>query len=265
MRALSILAGGLSVFLAASVVQADVWDEGGDADNTCGSTPDNDLIHGVSQVHDLGALPGPAIDQDFYTFGSRAYSSYEVVVDGTTGDLNNGGNPDFSFERVDGSCTFVQGFVDAGGFGFSRSIRWQTGGTTFFGAIRVGSGACGTSCTAADQYHLRFYDTTYSIPRFNNSATQLTVLIVQNPTHYPADVTAWFFNGAGSLLASQAFTLAPRSTNVINTSGVPALNGQSGSIVVSNTARYGDLAGKAVAVEPATGFTFDTAMVARPY
>ncbi len=265
MKALSMLAGGLSVFLAASFVHADVWDEGGDPDNTCGGTPDNDLIHGVRQVHDLGALPGPAVDQDFYTLGSRAFSSYEVVVDGTTGDLNNGGNPDFSFERLDATCAHVQGFVDAGGSGFSRSIRWQAGGASTFGLVRVGSAACGTSCTAADQYHLRFYDTTYSIPRFNNSASQLTVLIVQNPTHYAADVTAWFFNGAGTLLATQAFTLAPRSTNVVNTSSIPALIGQSGSIVVSNNARYGDLAGKAVAVEPATGFTFDTAMMPRPH
>jgi hypothetical protein len=32
---------------------------------------------------------------------------------------------------------------------------------------------------------------------------------------------------------------------------------------VSNDGRYGSLAGKAVAVEPATGFTFDTAMTPR--
>ena len=43
--------------------------------------------------------------------------------------------------------------------------------------------------------------------------------------------------------------------------GLPA--GSSGSITISNNARYGDLTGKAVSVEPATGFTFDTLMVPR--
>lgn len=263
MKRFPILMASLALALAASALRADVWDEGGDADNTCGSTPDNDLIHGVSQVHDLGARPGPAVDEDFYTFASRPYSSYEVVVDGTTGDLNNGGNPDFNFERWNASCVSVQSFVSAGGFGFSRAIRWQTGDTGFFGAVRVGNAACGTSCTADDQYHLRFYDTTYAVPRFNNSATQTTILIVQNPTHDPVDATAWFFDAAGLPLGNAAFTLAPHATNVINTSSIPGVAGQAGSIMVSNNARYGDLAGKAVAVEPATGFTFDTAMTPR--
>src|SRR5262245_11974548 len=263
MKPFPFLAAGLSIFLAAAVGRADVWDEGGDPDNTCGGTPDNDLIHGVSQVHDLGALPGPAIDQDFYTLASRAYSSYEVVLDGLTGDLNNGGNPDFQFERLDAVCTPVQTFVAAGGWGFSRAIRWQAGATASLGLIRVGNAACGLDCTAADQYHLRFYDTTYAIPRFNNSATQTTVLILQNPTHYAVELTAWYFDGAGALLAGTPFTLAPRATLVFNTTGVPALVGQSGSVMIANNARYGDLAGKAVALEPATGFTFDTAMTPR--
>lgn len=263
MKTISLLAAGLSVCLAAPLVQADVWDLGGDPDNTCGGTSDNDLIHGASQVHDLGALPGPAIDQDFYTLASRAYQSYEVVLDGLTGDLNNGGNPDFQFERLDLACAPVQSFVEAGGWGFSRAIRWQTGAASFFGLVRVGSAACGTSCTAEDQYHLRYYDTTYGVPRFNNSATQLTILIVQNPTHYAVEATAWFLDPTGTLLASVPFSLPARGTNVLNTAGVAALAGKSGSIMISNTARYGDLTGKAVALEPATGFTFDTAMVPR--
>lgn len=37
-----------------------------------------------------------------------------------------------------------------------------------------------------------------------------------------------------------------------------------GTITVGHDARYGDLAGKTVALEPATGFSFDTQMVPRP-
>jgi hypothetical protein len=263
MKRLSLLAAGLSVFLGAPLVHADVWDEGGDPDNTCGGTPDNDLLHGADQVHDLGALPGPAVDQDFYTFAAQAYSSYEGVVDAITGDLNNGGNPDFVFERLNASCGVAQTAAQVGA-GFSKSIRFESPAFAF-GLLRVGSAACGTGCTAADQYHLRFYDTTYSIPRFNNSASQVTLLIIQNPTSYSIDATSWFFDGSGALLASAPFALSPRGTSVLNTASVPALAGKSGSIVISNTGRYGDLAGKVVSLEPATGFTFDTAMVPRPH
>jgi hypothetical protein len=257
------LAAGLSIFLAGPAVRADGWDEGGDPDNACGGTSDNDLIHGSDQVHDLGALPGPAIDQDFYTFQAVAFASYEAVVDGTTGDLNNGGAPDFQFERVNNSCASVQTFESIG-FGFSKSLRFEAG-NGFFGALRVGSAACGTGCTAADQYHIRFYETTYTVPRFNNAGSQTTVLIVQNPTPSPVTITPRFFDSTGALVGSATLILAPRETRALNTATVAGVAGQSGSIIISNTARYGDLSGKAVAVEPSTGFTFDTAMVPKPH
>jgi hypothetical protein len=51
---------------------------------------------------------------------------------------------------------------------------------------------------------------------------------------------------------------------VVSTVSLPALIGQAGSIRVAHDGRYGDLTGKAVALEPATGFTFDTPVVPRP-
>jgi len=50
---------------------------------------------------------------------------------------------------------------------------------------------------------------------------------------------------------------------VLNTSTLPALQGQAGAITISHDGRYGALQGKAVAVEPATGFTFDTPLEPR--
>jgi hypothetical protein len=47
---------------------------------------------------------------------------------------------------------------------------------------------------------------------------------------------------------------------VLNTGTVPALAGNSGSATIAQLGGYGALTGKAVAVEPATGFTFDTAI-----
>jgi hypothetical protein len=53
--------------------------------------------------------------------------------------------------------------------------------------------------------------------------------------------------------------------NVINTGALPALAGLSGSAQVSHDAGFGELTGRAVALEPSTGFTFDTVMSPIPY
>ena len=43
-----------------------------------------------------------------------------------------------------------------------------------------------------------------------------------------------------------------------------ALAGQSGSITVVHDGKFGALSGKAIGLEPATGFTFDTPLLPRP-
>jgi len=52
---------------------------------------------------------------------------------------------------------------------------------------------------------------------------------------------------------------------VVNTSSLPALEGQAGSITVSHDGPYGGIAGKTVALEPATGFSFDSPLESRPH
>jgi hypothetical protein len=63
--------------------RADEWDLGNDNDDA--DTTDNALTHGADQRHDLGALPGPLSDQDWYVVTEFPLSSYELVVDGMTG------------------------------------------------------------------------------------------------------------------------------------------------------------------------------------
>ena len=53
--------------------------------------------------------------------------------------------------------------------------------------------------------------------------------------------------------------MAPRTAFVVNTSTVPGVAG-AGTITLSHDGPYGVLVGKAVALESATGFTFDTAL-----
>ena len=96
------------------------------------------------------------------------------------------------------------------------------------------------------------------------STTQTTVLLIQNPTDYTVAGRAYFWNATGVLEHTQPVDVPARSLFLKSLSSVPLLVGKSGTITVSHNARYGDLVGKAVALEPATGFSFDTPMVWRP-
>ena len=257
-RAMVMVVFGLCLGLS-RLGMADVWDVQTDNDNTTGT--ENELIHGSDQIHDLGALSGPQADQDWYLISWRGYSSYEVVADGTSGDIGQTLNLDV----VDSDGTSVVASGVAVGIGFSRSLRFQNTGATALDTqfVRVTSGSCTTDCDASDVYRIRAYETTYAVPRFNNSGTQITVLVVQNPTDYAIAGNVYFWNLSGTLLATRTFSLPARQTLLLNTNTVSGATGASGAMTVSHNGRYGELAGKTVALEPATGFSFDTPMVPR--
>ena len=109
---------GACLLAAAPARAIDVWDASTEDDNASGT--DNGLTHGVEQAHDLGAEAGVA-DQDWYTLDSAGRSSYEVLVDGTTGDMNlsTGDVTRLAKRRT----TQLQDSV--GLAGFSRVLRWR--------------------------------------------------------------------------------------------------------------------------------------------
>jgi hypothetical protein len=150
----------------------------------------------------------------------------------------------------------------------SQSLRWQnaTSSAVDTERVRVSNPTCGTDCATSERYALRMYETTLSVPRYNQTGTQATVLILQNAADYSVSGRVYFWTGAGALAnaGGTAFTVAAKSAFVLSGGSVAGVPATSGTITVSHDARYGDLAGKAVAVEPATGFTFDTPAVARP-
>jgi hypothetical protein len=212
-----------------------------------------ELIHGSNLGRNLVA-------PDVFPIRSHARQSWEVVVDAATGDIVGSGGPNV-FRLASDGTTVVQTAAPIG-TGVSKSLRWENGGATDFdGFVRVESAGCTTNCTPEDTYRIRSYDTTYGISRFNNSATQVTVLVVQNTSTDAVTGTIWIWDQTGGLVTSQALSLAANATFVLNTSAVAP--GAAGTITVSQDGRFGSLAGKAVAVEPATGFTFDTPMVPR--
>jgi uncharacterized repeat protein (TIGR01451 family) len=237
---------------------------GNDSDSepsTVGLYGESELVQGSALWADL-ASAGGAPDEDLFRIGQRPYSSYEVVVDGTSGDLGTGQGP--ALDRLASDGTLLQSAVAAGA-GSSRSLRWENDSAAVVNDeyVRVRSAGCTTSCGPEDVYRIRSWDTTLLCPRFNNGATQVTVLVLQNTTETAIAGHARFWSNAGVLVGTQAFTMGPKAAFVVNTSTVPGVSGVGGTITLSHDGPYGTLVGKAVAVEPATGFTFDTALLPR--
>lgn len=269
----------IAVCLAAPrlAVAEDPWDAsfGPHADDNSGT--DNEIQPGAEQIHDLQSVGGIA-DFDWYLVGQQPYSSYEVIADGLTEEIAllpiTTTEDAMQLDLVDSSDTLVQSGYGASSLGVARSLRFRNTTaseiTNNYVRVRGGTNGCagGPSCTANARYRILLRETTMLIPRFNNSGTQITIVIIQNGGRQAAgaasttvDGTMRFWNASGTLLASQSFSLPPHGSVVFNSSTVVALQGQSGTITVDHDGGYGQLSGKGVALEPATGFTFDTAMV----
>jgi hypothetical protein len=255
MRKNAWLALGLGLALVSGrAAVADVWDVQTQDDSTAAT--ENELVQGSDQIHDLGGPPSP--DQDWFTLSQKPFSSYEAVADSTSGDIG----PNLALDRVDAGGLVLQPSV-AVGVGYTRSLRWanSTAAEVNNEFVRVMSAGCTTDCGPDDVYRIRFAETTYSVPRFNNAGTQITVLLLQNPTNYSIDATVYFWSTAGVQIAASPFTLGPKTLQVFNTSTVAP--GVGGAVTIAHNGRYGDLSGKTVALEPATGFSFDSPMLPR--
>jgi hypothetical protein len=220
-----------------------------------------DLVHGVVRDLDLGASGVAGVD--LFGFRQEPQSSYEVVVDGTTGDIGGAGSgPALDLVAAADGATVIQPSVGAG-TGWSRSLRFENASAdpVVDRDVRVRSQGCTTTCTVDDRYRIRAWETTLSLARFNNSATQITVLVLQNTTATTVTGHVWLRDSAGGAVASIPLTVAPHGSSVLNTSTVAP--GVGGTLTVSHDAPYGGLVGKSVALEPATGFTFDAPLLPR--
>jgi uncharacterized repeat protein (TIGR01451 family) len=221
----------------------------------------SELVHGTLGVRSLQAQL-LVETKGYFWITQQPHASYEVVVDGVTGAISSGSGPDLDLLAADAS-TLVKSSVAAGA-GSSRSLRFENvaAGPRSDEIVRVQSNGCTVGCGPNAQYRIRAWETTYEIARFNNSGTQITVLVVENSTSTMVHGNLWFRSATGELVGGQPVNLQPNATLVLNTASVvPSV---SGTVTLSNDAPYGSLSGKAVAVEPGTGFTFDTPMLPRP-
>jgi hypothetical protein len=230
------------------------------ADDDAPSLATRELAHGSRFWDDLSAGNGTP-GQDAFRIFQAPRASYEVVVDAVSGDAA----PAVLERLAADNATVLQTGV-AVGTGGGIALRWEntSGAPVANQHVRVRSGGCSTDCGPDDVYRLTARETTASVPRFNDSGGQGTVLVLQNTTDRQASGRAYFWSAAGALLGVHAFALPPRATAAVNTATVTGASGQAGSITIAHDAGYGGIAGKAVAVDPATGASFDTPLVPRP-
>ncbi|MGH7785986.1 MAG: hypothetical protein ACRERC_03915 [Candidatus Binatia bacterium] len=254
-----ILVCGALLLRLDTAAAIDAWDKSSPADDT--PATGTELIHGSDAQHDLQGQEGAA-DVDWYRVSQQPFASYEFVVDAVSGAIA----PPI-VERIDSDgVTVLQSSQAVGpGIGGSRSLRWHnaSAGAVEDEYIRVTSGGCSAKCKSTAVYRLRFFDSPYSSARFNNSGTQVTVLLVQNPQSYAIAGAVYLWNANGTSAGTQPFSVAAKNLLVFATQTIAP--GVSGSITVAHDGRYGDLSGKTVALEPATGFSFDTSLEARPH
>lgn len=218
-----------------------------------------EIGHGSDLRDDLSGGP------DRYRFSQSPYSSYEVVLEAVSGD------PGFEIARTDAAGTTVlQSSVGTSAIGITRSLRWINASSSSIDShrLRVTDGGCGSGgagCSGNQVYRLRAYETTYAVPRYSHTGSQVSIVMLQNPAGYSIAGLIYFWSTGGALLnaGGYAFTLAPRGSLALNTSSIPSLAGTAGSVTIAHTGRYGDLSGKVVTLEPATGSSFDTAMSPR--
>lgn len=242
---------------------ADRWENNDNGPWQSGFT-DNEITPGSVQEHDM-----EGDDEDWIILSQRPYSSYEVRVDGM-GDgltLTTGSGDLLAVDLVESDGTVVASGYNMNPAGVDRRITFSNDTATANNdqQIRVSSPACAPACSAAGSgYTLRLFDTTYNVSRFNNGGTQTTVAILQNSLDSSVSGTLYLFNPAGTLLGSQGVSINGHGVAVVNTAGIPGAAGVAGSMILTNSGGYGGLSGKAIALEPSTGFTFDTIMTSRP-
>lgn len=216
-------------------------------------TLSGELSHGFEQWRALAT----ANARDLFVFLRPAWSSFEVVVDGASGDL--GGRDGPSLVRLAPDLSSILQGSDPVGTGVARRLSVSNEqAVPEADYVAVSSTQCTTDCGADDVYRIRVRETTLSAPRFNNSGGQVTVVMLQNRTHVAVSGTIRFWASGAQLLAEEPFGLGPLESLALNTASIPALAGFRGGLTVTHDGPYAGLVGRAVAIEPATGLSFDT-------
>jgi hypothetical protein len=242
-----------------------------DTVTTSGGGSCNQLIHGQRQVHDVQST-SPARDEDWMVVETKLRHSYEAKIFSSSTVLSisstfPAGNS-LLMNRVNAAGTTLtssiapDGTLQYGDTGGWLAVRW-IGAANQRDWIRV-QGKNFDNPSFNDQYEIEFADTTYFLPRFNNANGQVTVLLIQNTTSAAVTGSIFFYSTAGALLHTEPLNIPVFGMQTVNTAAIGPLAGLSGHATIAHNGGYGALAGKSVALESATGFSFDTPAVPIP-
>ena len=233
----------------------DEWDAATIKDNTPATTR-NEPQRGVTQYHDLEAVGGVA-DEDWFVLPVSSQRVYQIFVGEVSGDTPID-NADF-LELYDQAGTTMILQATATPPATAKVIRFNSGNASNF-KVRVKGN---TNSTATARYAFSYAEGTYYCPRYNQAGTQTTVLIVQTTTNGNCNVGVDFYddsNTANNYLGT-ANAPAPLPWGgmwVLPVGSVTGLPGTRGSMRVHSYCSPSGLKVKAVALEPSTGFSFDT-------
>ena len=253
----TIALGLVALLVALPASPEDRWEHSGDDANYT----NNELEPGVVQpAHDLEAIQGVP-DEDWFKIRIREDHSYEARVFASSMVWKYPACQDCAtFDRVtwEGNLlTEGDAFTTLGPPGLS--VRWIAGPQELeWLRAKVGPGSPGSIYSF---YDILLMDTTLFLPRFNNAGGQRTFLILQNIHDRPVSGQIAFRDALGVRLHVEPFSIVAHGQRVLDTSMVGGLIGKSGSAAVAHLGGMAALVGKAVALEPATGFTFDTPLV----
>jgi hypothetical protein len=247
---------GMALAMATAALATDRYESilgAGFSDDTVGTFLE--CIHGRLRTHDLQDVGGADVDWSFVQ--ETENHSYEATVMNTA--LRFSSNPasgKATMNRCDATGAILTPGTALNVFDGAFAARWIATASTY-NYIRV-TGFAGLGADSG--YEIQLRETTYSIPRWNNSGSQVTVILIANTKSAPVTGSIFFYGGGGALLATQPLSLPPNGMQTVVTGSIPALAGLSGSVQIAHVGGYGALSGKAVSLEPSTGFTFDTAM-----
>jgi glucose/arabinose dehydrogenase len=208
-----------------------------------------ELVHGSSRSGSLTTG-----DDAWYSLAQQPLRSYEVTVDGVAGDVGDG----LILERIAGDGSVLQ----SAGAAPTLSLRFENAipGVVVESQIRIRRTGC-APCAAAS-YRVRLRETTAEIGRFNNSATQVTLVALVNPGDAVVTGTLRLWSALGELLWEQPVSLSGKAVGSWNTDvWAPTATG---SITFAHDAPYGLVTGKTTALEAATGFVFETVLSHKP-
>ena len=247
---------GMTLVVATAAFAIDRYEStlgAGFSDDTVGTFVES--LHGRLRTHDLQDVGGADVDWSFVQ--ETQNHSYEATVMNTALRFSSApASGKVTMNRCDATGAILTPGTALNVYDGAFAARWVAT-TSTYNYIRI-TGFAGLGADSG--YEMQLRDTTYSIPRWNNSGSQTTVLLISNTTSTPVTGSIFFYGAGGALLATQPLSVPPNGVQTVGTASITALAGLSGSAQVAHVGGYGALSGKAVSMEPATGFTFDTAM-----